>query len=105
MDGWTRLWSGDNGDRVLDMTLDSTLDRTHLLTVLIQDFIDEHIVIINRNLITDLLSEGQSNGVGLSSRVPAAALQVGVVEAPSPTQTSPKPIETQAWHQDQVQTS
>lgn len=76
-----------------------------LLIILIQHFIYEHIIVVNRNFLTQLLFEGQGNGVGLSFRVSDAPLQVGVIEAlPSPQALS-RPVKAKAWHQDQVQTS
>lgn len=76
-----------------------------LLIILIQHFIYEHIIVVNRNLLTQLLFEGQGNGVGLSFRVSDAPLQVGVIEALPSSQALSRPVKAKAWHQDQVQTS
>ncbi|TNN28858.1 hypothetical protein EYF80_060995 [Liparis tanakae] len=40
-----------------------------------QDFIDEHVVVVDGDLLTQLLFEGQGDGVGLSLGVSDAALQ------------------------------
>lgn len=76
-----------------------------LLVVLKQDFIYEHVIVADRNLLTELLFEGQGDGVGLSFGVSDATLQVGVVEALPSSQTLARPVKTQARHQDQVQTT
>lgn len=73
--------------------------------ILVQDFIDEHIVFVHRNFLAQLLLEGQGDGVGFSFGVSDAALQVGVIEALPSSQTPPQPIKAQAGHQDQVQAS
>lgn len=77
----------------------------YLLFILIQYFIYKHIIIVDRDFLTQLLFEGQGNGVGLSLGLSDAAPQVGVIEALPSSQTFPQPVKTQAWHQDQVQTS
>lgn len=77
----------------------------HWLLLLIQDFIYEHIIVVSRHFLTQLLSEGQGDGVGFAFGVFSAALQVVIIKTlPSP-QTVPGPVEAQARHQNQVQTS
>lgn len=76
-----------------------------LVLVLVQDFIDEHVVGVHGDLLTQLFFKGQGEGVGLPTAQSHAALQVRVVETLPSTQTAPGPVEAQARHQDQVQTS
>jgi len=66
--------------------------------ILIQDFIDKHIIGVDRDFLTQLLFEGQGDGVGLAFGVSAAALQVGVIEALPSSNTFPKPVKAKAWH-------
>lgn len=83
---------------VLDLVSD-------LVLVLIQDFVDEDVIGVHRNLLTQLFFKGQGDGVGLPAAQSHAALQVRVIETLSTTQTAPGLVEAQARHQDQVQTS
>ena len=76
-----------------------------LLQVLVQDLIDEHVVVVHRDVRAELLLEGQGDGVGLAPGVAAAALQVAVVKALPSAQAVPRPVEAKAGHQDQVQSA
>lgn len=58
------------------------------IIILVQNFIYEHIAVIGRNFLTQLLFEGQSNGVRFSSCVCGAALQIIVIE-PLPSSKTP----------------
>lgn len=60
----------------------------HQIIILVQNFIDEHVTVTGRNFLTQLLFEGQSNGVRFSSCVRGAALQVIVIE-PLPSSKTP----------------
>lgn len=76
-----------------------------LLVILVQHFVDEHVIVVDRNILTQLLFVSQGDSVGLPFRVSDAALQVGVVEAFPPSQPISWAVKAKAWHQDQVQTS
>lgn len=76
-----------------------------LLQVLVQDLVYEDVIVIHRDLLAQLLSEGQSDGIGLSLGVFHAAIQVRVVETLPSAQPVPTPVKAQPWHQDEVQTS
>lgn len=68
------------------------------IIILIQNFIYENIMVINRNILTQLLFEGQSNGVRFSFWVCDAALQVIIIEALPSSKTPSWPVKTKAWH-------
>lgn len=76
-----------------------------LLLLLVQHLIYEHVVVVDRNTLTQLLFVSQRDCVRLPLGVSDAALQVGVVEALPPAQAIPSLVEPKAWHQYQVQTS
>lgn len=75
------------------------------LLLLIQHLVDQHVVVIDRYTLTQLLFVSQRDCVRLPLGVLHAALQVGVVEALPPAQPIPGLVKAKAWHQDQVQTS
>lgn len=75
------------------------------LILLIQHLVDQHVVVIDRNTLTQLLFVSQCDCVRLPLGVFDAALQVGVVEALPPAQAIPSLVKAKSWHQDQVQTS
>lgn len=75
------------------------------LAPLVQHLVDQHVVIVDRDTLAQLLLVGQCDRVRLPLGMLDAALQVGVVEALSPAQAVPSLVKAQAWHQDQVQTT